>query len=211
MTSGSTLGSSILPSSLQAWLVPVCVGVATVSASQRESEHGQPDRLSLPLCWVSRVAQHRSCCQAQLWHCMCMQGPAAEVAVMTRELSRLADEMLPKGETAGDDSGELGSLSQRLKASWDNKVGSVVLLDCPSDNKGGFYHPCSIPQGPGTAAHCGASCLACQAGLVCCALKITESPDTMPPSQPVALKEEQPQADAPGLHGTCAAVAAELL
>ena len=48
---------------------------------------------------------------------------------MTQELSRLADEMLPKGETAGDDAGESGSLSQRLKASWDNKVGSVALFE----------------------------------------------------------------------------------
>ena len=68
-----------------------------------------------------------------------MQGTAAEVAVMTQELSRLADQMLPKGETAGDESGELGSLSQRLKASWDNKVGSVTLFEATTP-----WHCCTL-------------------------------------------------------------------
>ena len=92
---------------------------------------GMASLTACPFCFAGpHSAQRRSCRQPQMCHCICMQGTAGEVAVMTQELSRLADEMLPKGETAGDDSGELGSLSlsQRLKASWDNKVGFVTLI-----------------------------------------------------------------------------------
>ena len=154
MTSGSQLGSDMVSFSLQPRLVPFdgcCLSVSVLLRSLHLSSNlGMASLTACLFCAAGpHGAQRRSCCQPLKWHCICMQGTAAEVAVMTQELSRLADEMLPKGETAGDDSGEQGSLSQRLKASWDNKVGSVTLFEGVT---------CLKAQRPGSAAHCGASC-----------------------------------------------------
>ena len=107
-----------------------------------------------------------------MWHCICLQGTAAEVAVMTQELSRLADEMLPKGETAADDSRESGSLSQRLKASWDNKVGSVTLFEGTRP-----WHCCTLW-----------GLLPCKSSKPCLLRpEVPQSPITMPSSQLAAV------------------------
>ena len=102
---------------------------------------GMASLIACLFCFAGPQGAHRRGCRRhQKWqHCICMQGTAAEVAIMTQELSRLADDMLPKGETAGDDSGELGSLSQRLKASWDNKVGSVTMFEGTTP-----WHRCTL-------------------------------------------------------------------
>ena len=145
MTSGSQLGSSLVSFSLQPWLVPFngcCLSVFVLPQSLHLSlKLGMASLTACLFCSAGpHGAQRSSCRQPSKWHCICVQGTAAEVAVMTQELSRLADEMLPKGEPAGDDSGEQGSLSQRLKASWDNKAGSVTLLVL-LETTGGLCHP----------------------------------------------------------------------
>ena len=65
-----------------------------------------------------------------------MQDTAAQVAAMTAELSRLADDMLPQeeqdratdGRRCRQDSQQSKDLRQRLLDSWDGKVISVQAL-----------------------------------------------------------------------------------